>query len=322
MNKLITLCLVLCNLSLAQYDRQKIKLLVLDKQFHSILHFDQAWQPGTETPLNGFFGYQGDDPREFWNPTGICIGRKYEYGSNDVYKVFIADEFNLRIGMVDYVADQNGDRLGYFDHNSWREIFPMNYPHDVAYFRYRGPYDLDRLWVSEAMPVGPSYLRCNSTSSNHYWQSFIGYKDGDGNVYYFLEGTNLRVDVHSPYNPTLVFVDNLRNNLVACHLEDDGTAPLIEGTYLGDYILADTVLHFPDDYRINSVHFHSPSEDPNVSQLKLNPLPYLWVTSDYYVHCLKLLNLDGTRDLEILKAFLISLLPSRNLSCSTYESPR
>lgn len=270
------------------YPNAHSKLLVVDNGFHSVLFFDQGWQSGTGEPLNGFYGYWGDDPGEFMNPPGISVGRKYENGSNDVYPIFIADMWNARVGRVNYIADRNNQGLGYFDPSSWIDRYPIVFAYDVAYLKNRWNINNDKLWVSSVNPDAPSYIRCyfgdvGATEA----QNFLGYKDGSGQLYRFDEGSRMRLDVFPSYNAVLVFVDNVRNNLVACQLNQDGTATSAESTDWGDYVQASEILHFPDDYRINSVHFHSSSEEISGS-LKPPQWPYLWVTSDYYIHCLKL----------------------------------
>jgi len=139
----------------------------------------------------------------------------------------------------------------------------------------------DKVWVTEAHPETP-FLTGFSVDGEDYFARFCGYYDNNSGTFYkFLPGTKSRLDVPDwrPGNPAISFIDNVRNCIVTCRLFGGAAVYSVQNGD-GVYIGADDILFFPEDERINSIRFQK------TGSLNWGG-PYVWVTSDSKIHCLK-----------------------------------
>jgi hypothetical protein len=271
-------------------DGSESKFLGIDNQYHSIIYFDANASAfgGDDVTLNEVYGYRGLGYGQFLNPTGITLGRPNYYPG---WPIYIADQYNFRIVRVIYMTPEYPE-LGYIDENSFYTFNGFNFPYDVVFVGGRwltgspGTVNADKVWISEAHPTIPS-LTCFGVDGEPFLQRFCGYYDNStGTFYKFFPGTTSRLSVPfwTPSCPSISFIDNVRNCIVTCRLsggEAVSSAQNGDGLYIG----ADDILLFPENERINSIKFQITS-----------PLsyPYVWVTSDNKIHCLKL-------NLELIK---------------------
>src|SRR4030095_6507456 len=262
------------------YSGGHSKMVTVDDEYSSLIYFDEGLSDDSDDPLNRCFGSFGDDRGEFMNPLGMCVGRMHTEGNNDIYPLFITDMNNLRIRSVNFIANNTFSELGTIDKGSFSDIAIVTYPYDIAYFYNGIDSSEDKLWVSQAHPT-QNFLTCLSNSGAEI-QRFSGYKNSDNNETYFFEpGTLTRLAVYNNGFGCLCFIDNVRNCLVSCLLNSDGTGNVLTVDDRNDYIIANEVIPFPKDQLINSVSFQK-------TPLASNQWVSLWVTSPSYVHHLKM----------------------------------
>lgn len=255
------------------------KIVITDNQFHSNLYFDSDIFNFPNEPINGYYGSYGIGHGEFCNPTGICVGRKVVSGSTTYYPIYIVNNREFRIVVVNFVINGSIPALSQFDNNSFLELGRANLPYDISYFEHLEDPALDKVWVSESNPFVPR-ISCYMLNGTRV-QRFLGYIDTNTNqTYLFQQGTRSRIKVYNKYFGAISFVDNIRNCLVSCQLNYDGTARYVpyEDGYL---IKAHDILNFPMNEKISSVSFQM------VSSLN-SGWPYVWVTSTNMIHCAKM----------------------------------
>lgn len=261
------------------YSGGHSKLITIDNEYSSIIYFDEGNSDDDDEPLNRCYGQFGDDKGEFMNPMGLCIGRKYKNGNNDVFPVYIADMYNLRIQAVNYIVDTTFQYFGTFENKSFRNLAIITYPYDVAYFYNKLDSSDDKLWVTQVHPT-QNFLTCLSKRGAEM-QRFTGYKNLDNGLTYFFEpGTLTRLAVYNDAFGCLIFIDNVRNCLVSCLLDPSGIGNVYTVDDRNDYIIANEIISFPKDHVINSVQFQK-------TPLASNVWTSIWVTSPSYIHHLK-----------------------------------
>lgn len=246
------------------------RCLAIDARLCSILYFDQ------NNILAGVnhYGTYGEDDHNFRTSKAFVLGKEVSNGSETDFNIFICDEINNRIVHVVYHATP--DNVYGFDGTPFDVINNnLKYPSDISYFQCIacGPPgnvapDVERLWVS----CDDNSMHCLGIDGVEE-QNIVGYQSPEGDDYYFLPDSRIKLTVHS-YIHSLAFVDTRRNCLVNCLLTLGGTGDVISignGKYL---IKASAIISFPDDMKINSVRYHQTSDNIQAS-------PYLWVTSGY-----------------------------------------
>jgi len=255
------------------------KVVITDNQFHSNLYFDSDIFNFPNEPINGYYGSYGIGHGEFCNPTGIAVGRKVVSGSTTYYPIYIVNNREFRIVVVNFVINGSIPALSQFQDNSFLELGRANLPYDISYFENLQDTTQDKIWVSESNPYVPR-ISCYTLSGTRI-QRFMGYIDTNTNeTYLFQQGTRSRIKVYNKYFGAISFVDNVRNCLVSCQLNYDGTARYVD--YEDGYLIkAHDILNFPKSEMISSVSFQMVSETNS-------GWPYVWVTSKYMIHCLKM----------------------------------
>lgn len=258
------------------------KLLTIDRGFCTSVYFDsEIWNFPEGTPINDVYGQFGVGTSEFWFPSDITIGRERVSSEIHTYPIFITDSYNNRIIKVDFVVNPFMPQMAHYENSTFAVFTEANNPYGVAYFKHLTDELQDKIWASGANAVRP-FLGCY-TPSGLKTQSITGYYDVHTNTpYLFNNNTMSRLAVINDYFAAIIFIDNTRNALVSCRLNDNGTAPTFN--YNGsELIMADGVEFFPQAYPLTSVSFYS-------TPLTLSGFPFVLATSANYFHLFRMNN--------------------------------
>jgi len=257
------------------------KLITVDNLAHSIVYFNTDFgSSGEDEPVNQVYGHGGQGTGEFFNPSGIALGREYESHGNYVYPVFIADYNNSRIVLLDYMINTSYSGLGSFD--GFSVFKQVMFPNDVVYFKGEEAED-DKIWVSQTTFRSNTLLVYKT--DGHLYNRFIGYKDdSSGTTFYFNASDEMRLGIYNQGFPAISFINKNRNALVTCLLNSDGSPNYFDSEDPengGNIIIAEDIIHFPSSDPINSVSYQRTYSANNL-------WPNVWVTSPSNIHLFKM----------------------------------
>ncbi len=260
------------------YDIAAGTFIPYDNGLHAkLFDLDNIWGAITMLDRDNYslggkpYGYSGLGNNMFMNPTSFTFGSSKDYSTYVRYPAYICDNAGHKLVEVDFKIYTTDNNKTGFDDNTYRVLDTLIDPYDVSYFSVSpDSTSTDKLWVSQSLATTPT-LVCLDTSGT-VQQTVIGYYSLDNQQEYrFLPDSYVKLCAYNEGFSDLCFIDNIRNYLVCCLLNPDGTAN-ITSTSGGYLIEATEVVHFSTDYSINSVHFQ-----------KTNPYsgtwPYVWVTS-------------------------------------------
>lgn len=247
------------------------RVLALDGGWNTVYHM------GENVISSGInhYGNYGSNNSEFAFPTGLTAGSEIVNDYSTIYPIYICDNGNKRLAKVNYTIPQS-ETNPFFDGSTF-EIVDSNLfnPYDVSLFVSSDTLYSNKIWISELGKADTQSITCIEEYGG-IQQRFFGYKDDDSGEEYFLHFKNRpRLSVYSGFGVSILsFIDNQRNNVITCLLNENGTGNTVKGKNGKDLILANDILSFPNEYPVNSVFIHKTSS--NTIQW-----PYIWVTSGF-----------------------------------------